>query len=337
MRVPFRHSSASLGLLAAAGLAVLVAGAAAAAELSVEQIEAVNPGAFAPNYTAADRARRLREKSLAEGSRVMIRVFKQESQLELWMEQAGRFELFATYPVCFWSGSLGPKLREGDKQAPEGFYSVGQGQLYPVGRRPRSFDIGFPNVYDKAYGRTGSYIFVHGGCTSTGCFAMTDRVMDEIYALTEAALREGQERVEVHTFPFRMTEANLAAHAESSWYDFWMNLKDGYDRFERTHVPPRVSVCGRRYVFDEPVAAADAPMPANGGAAGQLGMCEDALDGVVSVAVPPRADVAEARIRGIASRAHRRRAAARNARRGRMAAHAKRMRTTAASRASRER
>ncbi len=343
MRVPPRHPSLSLALFGALVLAAFPAVTPAAAETSVEQIEAVNPGAFGPNYTFADRARRLREKGLTAGSPVLIRVFKQESQLELWMEKSGRFELFATYPICFWSGTLGPKLREGDKQAPEGFYAFGQGQLYPTGRRPHSFDIGFPNVYDKSYGRTGSYIFVHGGCTSTGCFAMTDRVMDEIYALTEAALSAGQERIEVHAFPFRMTDANLAAHAESDWRDFWMNLKEGYDRFERTHMPPRVSVCGRRYVFDEGVPAADAPMPANGGAAGQLGMCEDALDGVVSTAVPPRADVAMAHVRGIVSHARHRRAAGRNvrrnyasARRVRMASHAKRMRT-AVSRANRDR
>jgi murein L,D-transpeptidase YafK len=324
-------------LLGAAGLAVLMAGASAAAELSIEQIEAVNAGAFAPNYTSADRARRLREKGLTEGSRVMIRVFKQESQLELWMEKAGRFELFATYPVCFWSGTLGPKLREGDRQAPEGFYGFGRGQLYPVGRRPRSFDIGFPNVYDKSYGRTGSYIFVHGGCSSTGCFAMTDRVMDEIYALTEAALREGQERIEVHTFPFRMTEANLAAHAESDWHDFWANLKEGYDLFERTHMPPRVSVCGRRYVFEEGGRPPEAATLVHSGTQGQLGMCEDALDGVVSTAVPPRADVAMARVRGMVSRVRHRRGAGRNARRSYAAARRARMRTTAASRESRDR
>ncbi len=343
MRVPPRHPSLSFALFGALACAAFPAVSPAAAETSVEQIEAVNPGAFGPNYTFADRARRLREKGLTAGSPVLIRVFKQESQLELWMEKSGRFELFATYPICFWSGSLGPKLREGDKQAPEGFYAFGRGQLYPTGRRPRSFDIGFPNVYDKSYGRTGSYIFVHGGCTSTGCFAMTDRVMDEIYALTEAALSEGQERIEVHAFPFRMTDANLAAHAESDWRDFWMNLKEGYDRFERTHVPPRVSVFGRRYVFEDGGRPEEASPLMGAGVQGQLGMCEDALDGIISTAIPPRADVAMARVRGMVTHFRHRRAAARNgrrnyasARRARMAAHARRMRT-AVSRGSRDR
>src|SRR5215468_4219715 len=154
---------------------------------------AAGPAPFSP----ADRERRLTEKGLVAGSPVMIRIFKQDSELELWIEREGRFEHFNTYRICFWSGGLGPKVREGDRQAPEGFYSVGLQQLYAKGRRPRSFDIGYPNTFDRSLARTGSYILVHGGCSSTGCFAMTDPVMDEIYALSEQALREGQDRIEV--------------------------------------------------------------------------------------------------------------------------------------------
>ena len=200
---------------------------------------------------AADREQRLAQKGMTAGSQMMLRIFKAESELELWLQKDGRFELFATYPICFWSGGLGPKLREGDKQAPEGLYSVGPNQLRRRGRWPRSFDIGFPNELDRARARTGSYILVHGGCTSTGCYAMTNPVMDEIYAIGTQALRQGQDRIPVHVFPFRMTEANLAQHAGSVWHPFWQNLREAYDAFERTRVPPAVSVCGRKYLVHE--------------------------------------------------------------------------------------
>ena len=135
---------------------------------------------------------RLVEKGLAPGAAMFIRVFKAESELEVWMQKDGKFVLFATYPICHWAGTIGPKLREGDKQNPEGFYSVGPRQLHRIGRWPRSLNIGFPNTYDRAYGRTGSYILVHGGCSSVGCFAMTNAVMAEIFALTEQSLRGGK-------------------------------------------------------------------------------------------------------------------------------------------------
>jgi murein L,D-transpeptidase YafK len=206
---------------------------------------------------AADRERRLTEKGMLAGSPVMIRIFKAESELELWMQKEERFELFASYPVCHWSGRLGPKLNEGDRQSPEGLYSIGEAQLHRKGRWPRSLDIGFPNSFDRAQGRTGSYILVHGGCTSIGCYAMTSPVMEEIYALSEHALRNGQPRIQVHVFPFRMTDENLAVQGDSPWIGFWSNLKAAYDLFERSHIPPRVSVCDRAYVVSEGTLAAE--------------------------------------------------------------------------------
>ena len=181
----------------------------------------------------------------------MIRIFKDESELEVWVRKGERFELFAAYPICNWSGALGPKLTEGDRQSPEGLYSIGRTQLHRTGRWRRSLDIGFPNTFDKAHGRTGSYILVHGGCTSTGCFAMTNGVMEEIFTLSEAALTRGQDRIQVHVFPFRMTLKNLAAHADSPWTGFWIGLKGAYDLFEQTRVPPQVSVCDKQYVVGE--------------------------------------------------------------------------------------
>ena len=192
-------------------------------------------------------AERLAAKGLEKGSEVFIRIFKVESELELWLRKGAKFVLLDTYPICHWSGTIGPKLAEGDKQNPEGFYKIRRRQLHLIGRWPRSLNVGFPNPYDRALGRTGSYILVHGGCSSTGCFAMTDAVMQEIYGLAEKALRAGQEYIEVHAFPFRMTEANLQRFASPELDEFWRNLKEGYDAFEATHIPPRIGVCGTRY------------------------------------------------------------------------------------------
>lgn len=199
-------------------------------------------------------AERFQAKDLKFGQPVFIRIFKAESELEVWVRKGDRFELLDTYPICHWSGTLGPKLREGDKQNPEGFYSVGARQLHRVGRWPRSLNLGFPNTLDRALKRSGSYILVHGGCSSTGCFAMTNPVMEEIYALSERALRGGQERISVHVFPFRMTDENMKLHAANPWIDFWRELKPGYDAFEQSRVPPRVGYCGDRYVV-EPATA----------------------------------------------------------------------------------
>ena len=89
--------------------------------------------------------------------------------------------IFKTYPICSYSGGLGPKIQQGDRQAPEGFYLVSLEQLNPRSKYYLAFNVGFPNAYDRAYGRTGSNIMVHGDCTSSGCYAMTDAVMEEIY------------------------------------------------------------------------------------------------------------------------------------------------------------
>ena len=194
---------------------------------------------------------RLKAQGLALGAPVFLRIFKLESELEMWMEKEGRYQKVATYPICLWSGRLGPKLREGDRQAPEGFYAVTKEELNPNSRWHRSFSLGFPNAFDRAQGRTGSFIMVHGGCQSVGCFAMTNDVVDEIWRLVTAALDQGQPAFSVQVFPFRMTEKNLAARKGDIWSPFWADLKKGYDAFETTHLPPMVSVCEGRYVIAE--------------------------------------------------------------------------------------
>jgi murein L,D-transpeptidase YafK len=200
---------------------------------------------------------RLAAHGLALGAPVFIRIFKREFELELWMERDGRFHRFAIYPICRWSGGLGPKLAEGDWQAPEGFYTVDARALNPNSRWHRSFNLGFPNAFDRAHQRTGSYLMVHGGCGSIGCFAMTDAVIDEIWRVVTAALNQGQARFHVHIFPFRMTEENLARRASARWVTFWRDLKSGYDAFEATRLPPRITVCDGRYAVSPAAPGAD--------------------------------------------------------------------------------
>jgi murein L,D-transpeptidase YafK len=193
---------------------------------------------------------RLAAHGVKRGAPVYIRIFKLESELELWVQKGDRFERFATYPICVWSGRLGPKLREGDRQAPEGFYTVDAEQLNPNSRMHRSFSLGFPNVFDQAHGRTGSFIMVHGGCASIGCFAVTDPGVDEIWRMVTAALEGGQPRFPVHVFPFRMSERALNFRKGYRWHGFWSDLKKGYDLFQPGRIPPAVSVCNGRYVFE---------------------------------------------------------------------------------------
>ena len=191
----------------------------------------------------------LQFRGLSYGSPVFIRIFKSERELELWVKGDGGYELFRTYAVAAMSGKLGPKLREGDRQAPEGFYYVPPSRMNPNSRFHLSMNLGYPNGYDRGHRRTGSALMIHGGNASIGCFAMTDPKIEEIYALTEAALRNGQSFFRVHCFPFRMNSANMKKHASSQWHSFWVNLKEGYDFFESTKLPPDVRVKEGKYVF----------------------------------------------------------------------------------------
>jgi murein L,D-transpeptidase YafK len=193
----------------------------------------------------------LGKKGMDTGQPIFIRIFKEESELEVWKQRAdGRFYHFKTYPICSWSGDLGPKLKQGDKQAPEGFYQVARGQMNPNSQFHLAFNLGFPNAYDKSHKRTGDFLMVHGKCKSAGCYAMTDALMEEIYALSREAYIGGQESIHVHAFPFRMTDANMTRHAKNEWAPFWKTLKQGYDHFEFARQTPSVAVCQRSYVVN---------------------------------------------------------------------------------------
>ena len=192
------------------------------------------------------------EKSGGEmGNPVFIRIFKSVYQLEVWMKMAkdSNYTHLKTYPICNYSGELGPKLKEGDKQAPEGFYEITKNSLNPNSKFHLSMNIGYPNRYDRYYGRTGSYIMIHGACVSIGCFAMGDKQIEEIYDLVESALDNGQKSVKVHIFPFRMSEKEMRLHSNNRWYEFWENLKEGYDYFEKSHKIPTVGLKDGNYTF----------------------------------------------------------------------------------------
>lgn len=193
----------------------------------------------------------LEEKGLTYGAPVFIRIFKMEKELEVWVKHEEAFKLFHTYKIAAMSGDLGPKLREGDRQAPEGFYFVSPSRMNPDSRFHLSFNLGYPNAYDRVHNRTGSALMVHGNHVSIGCFAMTDEKIEEIYALADAALRNGQKFFRVHCFPFRMTQKNMEKHNDSKWTSFWENLQIGYDAFEKTKVPPNVLVKNKKYVFEQ--------------------------------------------------------------------------------------
>lgn len=193
----------------------------------------------------------LGKKGIEASSPIFIRIFKEESELEVWKQRAdGHYYHVKSYPICNWSGDLGPKVRQGDKQAPEGFYSVPRQQMNPNSQYHLAFNLGFPNAYDKSLGRTGDFLMVHGKCRSAGCYAMTDGLIEEIYALARESFIGGQEAIPVHAFPFRMTDANMARQMKSEHFGFWKTLKEGYDFFEKTRMVPTVAVCQRQYVVN---------------------------------------------------------------------------------------
>jgi len=193
----------------------------------------------------------LQQKNMPKDSPVLIRIFKEESELEVWKQDtSGRYALLKVYPICRWSGDLGPKVKEGDRQAPEGFYPITPGLLNPNSSYYLAINTGFPNVYDKVNNRHGAFLMIHGDCSSRGCYAMTDEEIGEIYSLAREAFLGGQKEIQLQAYPFHMTPANLARHRNNPNLAFWQMIKEGDDHFQVSHLEPKVNVCERRYVFD---------------------------------------------------------------------------------------
>jgi murein L,D-transpeptidase YafK len=212
------------------------------------------------------------EKDMDLQSPILVRLFKEEAELEVWkQDRSGRFALLKTYPICRWSGDLGPKVREGDRQAPEGFYNISPAQMNPQSAYYLSFNTGYPNAYDRSLGHTGSELMVHGDCSSRGCYAMTDEQIAEIYSLGRESFFGGQKSFQFEAFPFHMTPINMAKHRNNPNMAFWKMIKEGYDHFEVTRQEPKVDFCEKKYVFDavkapdakrDPVFEASAKCPA---------------------------------------------------------------------------
>lgn len=248
-----KHSRISWLVLVSIALACVSCGgenkeSAIDIEIPPEAISNLTPPAHPRAAAASERVRpgleaALYQKGLRFGDPVFLRAFKKERVLEVFVQSRddGRFQLFRSYKIAGLSGKLGPKLREGDKQVPEGFYFVPASAMNPESQFHLSFNIGYPNSFDRQHGRDGSFIMIHGGRASIGCLAMTDPGIEEIYILCDAAHRAGQRFFRVHIFPFRMTDQNLSAHKDHPWHDFWLNLRDGHESFDKHGVPPEVS------------------------------------------------------------------------------------------------
>ena len=226
--------------------AVLAAGLAGCNVETVQRTPA-RASAPVPQATLALMA----EKHTDRNAPVLIRAYKKEAEIEIWKQnRKGEYVLLKSYPVCRWSGQLGPKRKEGDRQVPEGFYTVSASQMNPFSSYWLAFNVGYPNPLEKSMGRSGGDIMVHGTCSSRGCFAMTDAQIEEIYAVMREAFNAGQKSIQFQSFPFHMTAENLAKFRHDPNMPYWKNLKEGSDHFEVTKQEPKINYCGQRYVFN---------------------------------------------------------------------------------------
>src|SRR5712691_3485476 len=231
-------------LLASAAIAAAIALAGCDTDGTVPSTRSMQP-------LSAQMLAEIEQKNMEKESSILVRLFKEEAELEVWKEdRSGRLALLKTYPICRWSGELGPKIKEGDRQAPEGFYTITPGLMNPNSSYYLAINMGFPNAYDKANGRSGAFLMIHGDCSSRGCYAMTDEQIAEIYALARESFFGGQRAFQIQAYPFKMTPLNMAKHRNSPHLAFWKMLKQGYDHFEVTRLEPKVDVCEKRYVFD---------------------------------------------------------------------------------------
>ncbi len=172
-----------------------------------------------------------------------IRAFKAHNEFEIWVRNKGvdTFTLFKKYKICALSGSLGPKRWEGDRQVPEGFYFISD--YNPKSDFYLSLMLNYPNYSDLILGNKtmpGGDIYIHGGCVTVGCMPMQDAGIQEIYTLCLYARLNGQTNIPVHVFPVRFNKTGLNFLGREYGDDttrqrFWINLKAGYDYFEKTH------------------------------------------------------------------------------------------------------
>ena len=215
------------------------------ARLAAFRLKKPLPGT--PLNSTAPLEQRLAQGGFRPGAPIFLRVYKLTFELEVWLQKSDSYALFATYPICYFSGQLGPKIRYGDWQSPEGFYQIEARHMNPFSAHHRAFNFGFPNAYDRAHGRTGSLLEVHGGCSSVGCYAITNNAIDDLYRLATAAFQVGQSSFQVQALPFRLTTEAMVAHTHHPQAFFWDELKAVADVFDETKRPPEIVVCGGHY------------------------------------------------------------------------------------------
>jgi murein L,D-transpeptidase YafK len=247
-----RSVALSQSILARARIAAIAAAAGLLLSACVaDSVGVSNNGAKHLVPLSAQTVALLEEKGMDKQSPILLRIYKEEAELQVWKQtREGRYVHLKTYPICRWSGELGPKVKEGDRQAPEGFYAITPELMNPHSNYHLAFNLGFPNAFDTSLGRTGAFLMVHGDCSSRGCYAMTDEQISEIFALAREAFDGGQLAFQVQAFPFHMTAQNLASHRNSPHLSFWRMLKEGSDHFEMTGLEPKIDVCGQRYIFN---------------------------------------------------------------------------------------
>jgi len=183
------------------------------------------------------------------GNKILIIIFKTEKRLELWMDIAGEYKFLKSYPIISYSGKLGAKVSIKDKQAPEGYYSI---NIHRIIRKDELFtklDLGFPNRYDKEHNVSSGYASIHNPSIQEDGFVIDNNNISEIYNIVQEALLNGYKTIPVYIYPFVMTQYNLERYYNSRWIDFWRNIKEGYDYFNRYHRTPKIEIRNGRYIF----------------------------------------------------------------------------------------
>jgi murein L,D-transpeptidase YafK len=248
MPMPFRFSSLRrwAATAAAVTLAALLSGCVGEEDSGSDGLVDRAYAPLSPQMLALMQA-----KGTSPDSPVLFRTYKKEAEFQVWkMRSDGRYALLRIYPMCRWSGQLGPKKKQGDRQVPEGFYAIYPSQMNPHSNYYLSFNVGYPNLYDRVHGYSGDSIMVHGICSSAGCFSMTNSEIGEIYTIARLAFAAGQPEIQMQSMPFHMTAENLAKYRLDPNIDFWRELKNGADNFEVTKREVAVGVCNMHYMFN---------------------------------------------------------------------------------------
>lgn len=206
--------------------------------------------------TAINEKQHILESKLAEQQlaldnfHLLFVVYKDSDLMDVYTKskQDTRYRKILSYNICFRSGRLGPKRKQGDRQVPEGFYHICR--FNPASNYYLSLGINYPNLADRRKSETeklGGDIFIHGSCVSIGCLPMTDDYIKEIYLLAAHARNNGQHKIPVYIFPFEMTKENFASYQQRynndvELIDFWRNLRKGYDEFMKDKEELRIRV-----------------------------------------------------------------------------------------------